>query len=106
MTDFIVVYVTTPDRAEAETIARAVVEERLAACANILPDMFAIYRWDNKVEEGREVVLILKTRASLFDALAARIKSLHSADLPCIIALPITAGEAGFLRWIGQATTA
>ena len=104
MTGCLFVYVTTPTHAEAETLARAAVEERLAACANILPAMTSLYRWQGKIEEGREAVLILKTRAALFDALTARLKTLHPAECPCIVALPLVAGEAGFLRWIGDET--
>lgn len=104
MTEFVFVYVTTPERAEADTIARIAVEERLAACANIISGMTSIYRWQGKVDEARETVLILKTRMALFDRLSARIKSLHSAECPCISALPIVAGDAGFLKWIEEST--
>jgi periplasmic divalent cation tolerance protein len=98
------VYVTTADEAEAERLARAAVEERLAACANILPGMRSLYWWQGKVEAGRETVLILKTRANLVDALTARLKELHSYDTPCIVALPILGGNADFLTWIAAET--
>ncbi len=106
MTSCLMVYVTTRDLAEAERIGRAVVEERLAACVNILPGMRSIYRWQGKIEAGDECVLIAKTRAALFDALAARVRVLHSYSCPCIVALPLAAGVPDYLDWIRQATEA
>lgn len=99
------VYCTTSSCEEAEKIATAVVGEGLAACANILPGMTSIYRWQGRVDRAQEAVLILKTVASSFDPLAARIRALHSYDCPCIIALPIEAGASDYLAWIRQSVT-
>jgi periplasmic divalent cation tolerance protein len=104
MTDFTLVYMTAPSASEAGHIARTLVDEQLAACVNILPQMISVYRWNNALEEASELVLIAKTRASLFDALAARVKTLHSYSNPCIVALPITQGAPAFLDWLSTAT--
>ena len=94
------VYVTVPDRQTAARIAEAVVGERLAACANILPGMQSLYHWQGKIEKAEEVVVIFKTPAAQFTAIESRIKSLHPYDTPCIVALPVSAGHAPYLRWI------
>ncbi len=98
------IYVTTADEAEAERIALAVVGERLAACANILPGMRSVYWWEGRLEQGREAVLVLKTQGELAPALAARIKALHSYAVPCIVELPIEGGNPDFLAWIAAET--
>lgn len=100
----ILVYVTAGSKDEALTIARAAVEERLAACANVLSPITSIYWWEGKVQEEGEVSLILKTRADLVPALTQRIKALHSYTCPCVVALPITAGNPDFLAWIDTET--
>ena len=98
------VYVTTKDAGEARRIGRAVVEERLAACANIIPGMRSVYWWQGRLEEGREAVLILKTTDDRLETLIARVKDLHSYDCPCIEALPVVAGNPAFLDWVAQET--
>ena len=99
------VYVTAPSDALAQKIASTVVSERLAACANIIPGMKSVYQWQGKIEQREEVVLILKTQEKLFPALEARVKALHNDETPCIVALPITAGNADFLQWIETETS-
>ena len=89
---------------EAKKIAEAVVADRLAACANILPGMESVYHWQGKIQSAQETVVIFKTRAELFPALEARVKELHSYDTPCIVALPVTAGHTPFLDWILEET--
>jgi periplasmic divalent cation tolerance protein len=101
--DAIVVYVTAGSADEAATLARALVAERLAACVNRLP-VESVYQWQGQVEEAAEVLLIVKTRRSLLDALAARVQALHSYDVPEIIALPIVAGSPPYLQWIAAET--
>jgi len=96
------VWVTAADAAEARRIGRALVEERLAACANLLPGHTAIYRWEGEIREDPESALVLKTTVSRFEALRARIRALHSYDLPAILALPATDGDADFLAWVRQ----
>lgn len=99
------VYVTCGSLDQAREIGRAVVEARLAACANILDGMTSIYRWEGRVEEGDEVVLLLKTRASLVDALTEQVKVLHSFDLPCVVEIPLGGGNADYFAWIAGETT-
>ena len=102
----VIVYITTESLEQAEEIGRALVGERLAACANILPGMRSIYRWKGAVETAGETVLIAKTREALAQALIARVRELHTYEVPCIVVLPITAGLPAFLRWIDDETSA
>lgn len=100
MTDALVIYVVCVDTDEARRIGEGIVAARLAACANILPNMASIYHWKGKIEQAQETVLLLKTRASLFEACAAHVSSVHSYATPCIIALPVVAGTADYLAWL------
>lgn len=100
----IVVFITTHDEKEAATLARALIEARLAACVNIINGIRSIYRWQGKVEENAEVLMIVKTRQDLFDPLAERVRELHSYDVPEIIAVPVTRGSEAYLRWINNST--
>ncbi len=102
--DFRWLYVTAASRDEATKIGRAVVVERLAACANVIDGMESIYWWDGKLNEDREAVLILKTRADLVAAVVAKIKTLHSYSVPCVVALPILDGNPDYLRWLAAET--
>ena len=104
MSEYRFVYVTTKDEAEAAMIGRAVVSERLAACANVLGPVRSFYWWEGQLQDDREAVLILKSRAPLIEVLVARIKALHSYAVPCVVALEIGAGNPDFLRWIGAET--
>lgn len=98
------VYITASDAAEAAKIGRALVEERLAACANVLDGMTSIYRWQGEVCEDPEAVLIAKTVQGRIAALTDRVKALHSYDCPCVVALPVADGNADFLDWIAEQT--
>lgn len=98
------VYVTASTNEEARVIAKTIVAERLAACANILGSMESVYWWDGAVQIGPEVSFILKTKSELLDPLIARIKALHSYDCPCVVALSIAAGNPDFLNWIDKET--
>lgn len=103
MTDKIVMMVTCKSQAEAKKIARAVVEARLAACANVVgAPVQSIYRWKGKVETAKEVLLLVKSTRKRFSALEREIRRLHSYDTPEIIAVPIVAGSAAYLRWIEE----
>jgi len=103
MTDKIVVLVTCGSAKEARKIARAVVEKRLAACANVLSSpVQSVYRWKGRVESAKEFLLIIKTTKLRFPKLKAEVKRLHSYDVPEIIALPIQAGSANYLAWISN----
>ena len=97
-------YVTCGDLDEAQAIAAKIVEERLAACANLIPGMTSVYRWEGKIEQAGETVLILKTQASLVDKLTERVRALHSYDCPCVVALPVAGGNPAFLDWIAEET--
>ena len=101
--ELVVVYVTASSPDEAAAIARALVEERLAACVNQTP-VHSVYRWQGQVEEAAEILLVAKTRRSALDALAARVRALHSYTVPEIIALPLVAGSPPYLQWIVEET--
>jgi periplasmic divalent cation tolerance protein len=97
-------YVTAGSRDEALVIGRAVVEERLAASANVLDGATSIYWWQGALRQADEAVLILKTRGELVERLTARIRQLHSYQCPCVVALPIAAGNPAYLDWIAGET--
>jgi periplasmic divalent cation tolerance protein len=96
----ILVYITAATPEDATSIGAAIVGERLAACANVIPEMTSIYRWEGEVRQDSETVLILKTTENRLDALTARVRALHPYDLPCVVALPIRGGNPAFLDWI------
>lgn len=100
------VYMTAPDKETAGSIARVLVQERLAACANILDGATSLYWWKGEIEEARECLCVLKTTDASFPALEARVRELHPYETPCIVALPISFGSAPFLRWIEEETVA
>jgi len=100
-----VVLVTAPDRRAARRLARALVDERLVACANVLPGLRSIYRWKGKVRDDAEVLLLLKTRRALFPRLAARVKELHPYSSPEVLALPLAAGNRPYLAWLRAETS-
>lgn len=100
---FVFVYITTGTVQEAKTIARALVEERIAACANIFP-VSSVYRWKGKVEEAGEAGMIVKTVEGKLDALEKRVKELHSYEVPCIISVGIGSGSKEYLDWISEST--
>ena len=104
MTPAIVVLVTVGSEREAETIATALLEERLAACVNVTSPVRSLYRWEGRIADDREWQLIIKTQARLFEALATRVRALHSYDVPEIIALPVLAGTADYVGWIQNET--
>lgn len=103
MTEFCTVLVTAGSEDEAATIARTLVEERLAACCSIIPAVRSVYRWEGAVQDERETLLVIKTAAAMFPRLEERIRALHSYDVPEIIALPIVEGSADYLAWLGDA---
>ncbi|MBI5213491.1 MAG: divalent-cation tolerance protein CutA [Nitrospirae bacterium] len=100
----IVVYITAPNEEEAAKIAKVVVEERLAACVNIVKGVRSIYSWQGKIEDDAEVLMIAKTQRHLFEALKKRLKELHSYTVPEIIAIPIIEGSEDYLNWLKEAT--
>lgn len=102
----LVVYCTCPDQAVAERIAETVVDERLAACANIVPGLISIYRWQGQVRRDSELLLMIKTRGVVYALLEARIRELHPYQVPEIVALPIQVGAVDYLGWIADNTGA
>jgi periplasmic divalent cation tolerance protein len=104
MTDALVVLVTTPSAERAAEIARAVVGERLAACGNVVPGLRSIYRWEGKVQEDEEALLVLKTTRARFEALRDRVLALHPYEVPEVLALSVEAGSARYLAWIAGET--
>ena len=104
MSEHLVVFTTLPDAGQAETLAQALVEQNLAACVNILPPVTSVYRWQGELQQDREQLLLIKTRAARYDALMTAIKAQHPYELPEIIALPITAGLPAYLNWIDDTT--
>ncbi len=94
------VYITCSDAEQAKRMALALVEEGLAACANIIPGMRSVYRWKGAVEQAEEAVLIAKTTEDMAGPLTDRVRDLHSYECPCIEMLPVADGNPDFLRWI------
>ncbi|MDT8323540.1 MAG: divalent-cation tolerance protein CutA [Bacteroidota bacterium] len=96
------ILVTTGSQEQAESIARALVEEKLAACCNIVQGMRSVYRWKNTVEVDEEQLLIIKSASARFADIERRVRDLHAYDVPEIIMLPVTKGSAPYLAWIDQ----
>jgi periplasmic divalent cation tolerance protein len=102
----VLVYTTYPSLVEAERAGRAVVERRLAACVNILPGMVSHYWWQGTLERGEEVVMIIKTRASLAEQVGAAVKEMHSYTTPAILVLPIEHVDPAYRDWLMGETEA
>jgi periplasmic divalent cation tolerance protein len=100
----VLLYITVSTRDEAVKIGALLVEERLAACVNIIEGMSSIYRWEGRIHMETEVVIISKTVADLVEKLTQRVKSIHSYTVPCIVSIPITGGNPDFLKWIEDET--
>lgn len=98
------IYITFPDEASARRTGRMLVEERLAACVNILPEVGSVYRWEGEVVEDREAVLIAKTSADLADAVRDRVVALHPFSCPCVLVFRPEGGHAPWLRWLAEET--
>lgn len=102
MTDKRIVLSTAGSEEEARKIARHLVERKLAACVNIVPQIESIYRWQGKVEEARECLLLIKTTAERFPEVRDALHELHSYDLPECVAIIVSDGSSGYLNWIGE----
>ena len=102
----VLVYTTWPSTVEAEQAGRALVERRLAACVNILPGMISHYRWQGQIERAEEAVMLIKTRASLTDAVSEAVKGLHSYETPAILVMPLESVEKAYLAWLFAETDA
>lgn len=101
----IVVLVTTSTHEEGETIARRLVEDRLVACVNVIPNIRSVFRWEGALSQENEALMVIKSRRDRFPALVTAVKKLHSYSVPEIIALPIVEGSEEYLRWIDEVTT-
>ena len=100
------VYTTYPSLVEAELAGRAIVEQRLAACVNILPQMISHYWWEGQLERGEEVVMIIKTRASLVETVRDVVKESHSYMTPAFALLPVEGGDPAYIEWLLKETSA
>ncbi|MHC4307304.1 MAG: divalent-cation tolerance protein CutA [Planctomycetota bacterium] len=104
MTNYIVIYITTGSVNEAKKIGRALVEEKLVACSNIISPIRSIYSWQGKICDDKEALMVLKTRKKLFNQIVKRVEKLHSYDVPEIIAMPIIEGSSKYLSWLNEET--
>lgn len=105
MTDAILVLTMLPNADAAVELARTLVAEKLAACANILPAARSIYRWKGKVEDANEVLVLIKTRSEHFDRVRARILELHPYEVPEVLSVPVEQGYYPYLEWLARETS-
>jgi periplasmic divalent cation tolerance protein len=101
----VLVYTTWPSIVEAERAGRSIVEQRLAACVNIVPGMISHYWWEGKIERAEEAVMIVKTRASLAEAVRRAVKEAHNYKTPSIMVLPVESVDADYYAWIVRETS-
>jgi len=101
----IVIFITSGSEEEAKKLARVLVEEKLAACVNILSDVESLYWWKDKIESSKEWMLVVKTQGKMVNKIVKRVKEIHSYEVPEIIALPIVEGNKDYLQWISDALT-
>ena len=102
MTDFVLVYITVGSGEEAGRLARALVEEKLAACVNRITGVRSTYVWKGKIETDDEELLIVKTSSARLEQLGQRVRALHSYDVPEVIAVPVIDGSPAYLEWMAQ----
>jgi len=101
----VIIFVTAASEQEAAAISRALVEEGLVACANIIPQIRSLYRWEGKIWDEREALIIIKSREDLFERIRSRVKELHSYEVPEITAIKIDEGDSAYMQWIESVTT-
>ncbi len=104
MTDALLVLTTLPNADAAAELAKTVVAEKLAACANLFPALRSVYRWQAKVQDENEVLVLFKTRQEHFERLKSRILELHPYEVPEVLAIPIEQGYQGYLEWLARET--
>ena len=102
MTDAVLLYMTASSDDEGRRIGRALVQDNLVACVNVLAPMTSLFQWEGAVQDETEVPVIAKTTSDRVDAVVKRIRDLHSYDVPCVVAVPISAGDPDFLTWIAD----
>lgn len=100
----IIVFITAKDQEQADKIAEKLVTDKLVACANVVPGIRSIFRWEGKLDRAEEVLLILKSRRRHFSAIVKAVKALHSYDVPEVIAMPIIEGNKDYLDWLTEST--
>ena len=100
--NFFLTYVTTKNEEEALKLANLAVQKNLAACGNIFPKMKSIYKWQNKLQNDEETLLILKTNSNKYPLLEKLILEKHSYEVPCILKIPISDGNKEYLKWIDR----
>src|SRR5690606_24122210 len=103
--DLATLYVTTSSSDEARRLATGLLEQRLVACANIIEGVTSLYRWKGAIEQDKETVMLLKTRAELVQQATTWIASNHSYETPCVVAWPIIGGNEDYLRWVAEEAT-
>jgi len=101
---YIVVFVTSGNRAEAKKLARVLLEKKLAACVNTVSPVESVYWWKGKLEKAREFLLIVKTRKALLKKIIFEVKKIHSYTVPEVLALPVAGGSKTYLAWIAEST--
>jgi periplasmic divalent cation tolerance protein len=101
---YLVVFITTSSYEEARKIADTLVDRKKAACVNIVPKVNSLFRWKGKIEEAEESLMVVKTRAELFPEVVSLVKSIHSYEVPEIIALPVVEGNPDYLEWLKKET--
>ena len=101
-----IIYCSVPNEFTADLIATTLIDEKLAACINVLPKMKSIYRWEDSIQRDEELLMIIKTQSSKFNIIEQKIKELHEYSLPEIIAVPIIAGSSEYIQWINNETNA
>jgi periplasmic divalent cation tolerance protein len=106
MTDKIIVFTSCDSAKQAKRLARHLVEQRVAACVNILPKAQSVYRWQAKIETAAEYLLVIKSRRDLFAGLRAEIEKIHTYEVPEIVAVPVVEGSEAYLAWIDRELTA
>ena len=99
---YIVIFITAGSPEEAHKVAEALLEQRMAACVNIVPEVHSLFWWEGHLDSGKETLLLVKTKASLLEDVVRLVKEVHSYDVPEIIALPIIGGNQDYLDWIGK----
>jgi periplasmic divalent cation tolerance protein len=104
-TDYVIVLTTIPADADGPAFGRALVDERLAACVNLLPPMESVYRWEGRVERETERQVVIKTSRDRIVSLWDRVRELHPYEVPEFVVLPIIDGNDAYLRWVGESTS-
>ncbi len=100
--EYIIVLVTTKDKAEAEKISQTLLNEKLIACANIISPVTSFFHWKGTIDRAEEALVVMKSRRDLFSELASRLRGLHSYEVPEVLALPIVEGSEAYLGWLGE----